>query len=236
MGLDGVEILMDVEDAFDIQIVEGEIAKLATPRDLIDVVTRKVAHADAAACLTQRAFNQLRAALLHQLPLKRRDITPRARMAVLAPKDRRKALLERLAAELQTPPMPALVRPRGLVPGLVGCSVLLSLIIAGFLFRDGLWEHRSALFATALIVAVGSGILAIVATAGCCTEFPPLIETVGNLARWIVGHKSGLDQSGPGKWTREQVAERIRAITIEHLNCAQAYREDASFVRDLGMG
>ena len=142
MGLDAVEIVMEVEEAFDIRIEDAEAVKVSTPRDLIELVMGKVARSDAAGCLTQRAFNRLRAALLRQLPLKRQDIAPQVKMAALAPRANRKILLERLAAEIGTPPMPNLVRPEWLVNMLVVCCLVLGLAIAVLLFRHGLWEHR----------------------------------------------------------------------------------------------
>jgi hypothetical protein len=236
MGLDAVEIVMELEEAFDIRLEDAEVEKLSTPRNMIEVVMGKIAQADAEGCLTQRAFNLLRAALLVQLPLKRRDITPQARMADLASRPHRKILLECLKAELGTPALPSLVRPKWLVDLLVVCCIALSLALAVILFRHGLWEHRGALFFTAFITAIGTGFLARAATQGRCVEFPPQAATVGDLSRWIVAHKSDLAPSTPGKWTREQVAARIRDITVKQLGCAETYHEDASFVQDLGLG
>jgi hypothetical protein len=235
MGLDAVEIVMEVEEAFDIRLEDAAVVRVSTPRDLIDLVMGKVAQSDAAGCLTQRAFNLLRAALLQQLPLERQDIAPQVRMAQLVPRTNRKILLECLAAEIGTPPMPSLVRPKWLVNLLVVSCLALGFAIAVLLFRHGLWEHRGALFFTALITA-GMGFLAGAATRGCRIEFQSQVATVADLSRWIVAHKSNLAPSAPGKWTREQVAARIREITIEQLGCAKTYREDASFVHDLGMG
>jgi hypothetical protein len=236
MGLDAVEIVMEVEAAFDIRLEDAEVEEISTPRDMIELVMGKVAQADAAGCLTQRAFNLLRAGLLLQLPLKRRDITPEARMANLVPRTHRKMLLECLAAELGTPPMPRLVRPKWLVNLLLVCCIGLSIALAVLISRNGLWEHRMTLLLTAFITAVGLGFLAGAATRAWRVEFPPQIVTVGDFSRWIVAHKTDLARSTPGKWTREQVAARIRDITIEQLGCAKTYREDASFVQDLGMG
>lgn len=236
MGLDAVEIVMEVEQAFDLRLEDAEVAKLATPRDLIDLVMSKVAEADAAGCLTQRAFNLLRAALMRQLTLNRRDIAPRIRLADLVPKAQRKALLDCLAGELECPALPRLVRPKWLVNLLTVTCVVLGIAAAVFSFRHGLWQHRGAVFLTALVTAAGIGFLANASTRGCCTEFPPSIASVGELSRWLVGHKTDLAGAAPGKWTREQVAARIRDITIEQTGCGQAYREDASFVQDLGMG
>ncbi|MCX6923126.1 MAG: acyl carrier protein [Verrucomicrobia bacterium] len=236
MGLDAVEIVMEVETVFDIRLEDAEVEKASTPRDLLDLVMRKVALADIAGCLTQRAFNLLRAALLLQLPLKRRDIAPNAPMADLVPKIQRRILLECLAAELRTPCMPNLVRPKWLVNLLIVACIALGVATAVLIFRHGLSDHRGALFFTASLIAVGTGFLARGATRACCVEFPPQAATVGDLSRWIVAHKMDLAPATPGKWTREQVAARIRDITIEQLGCAETYREDASFVQDLGMG
>jgi hypothetical protein len=235
MGLEGIEILIEVEEAFDISIEDADAEKSSTPGKLIDLVMNKVVHADAAGCLTQRAFNRLRAALLRHLPLKRRHITPSARMAELVPKTDRETLLERLAAELGTPPLPQKVRPKWLVVLLIGCCLALGVAIAVFCFQDGLGKHQGALIATALFVAAGMGFLAQAATRGCRFDFNPQAATVGDLSRWIVGHKTDLASSTPGRWTREQVAARIREITVEHLGCADTYREEASFVKDLGL-
>ena len=236
MGLDAVEIVMEVEEAFDISLEDAEVEKITTPRDLINVVMSKVAQSDTSGCLTQRAFNRLRAALLDQLPLKRRDIAPKTRMADLVPRANRKTLLECLATELGTPPMPSLVRPKWLVNLLIVCCIGAGIAIGILIFRHELWKHRGALFYTALIASAGTGFLAGAATRSCCVEFPPQAATVGDLSRWIVAHKTDLASCVPGRWTREQVAARIRDITVEQLGCAETYREDASFVQELGMG
>ncbi len=236
MGLDAVEIVMAVEEAFGVTLEDSEVEKISTPRELIDLIMGKVGETASAGCLTQRAFHQVRAALLHQLPLNRRDISPQAKLSRLAPRSQRKVLLECLAAELETSPLPALVRPKWLVVFLVVMSVAAGIAAAVYIFRHGLWEHRGALFGTAVATAAAIGFVSGAATRACRFEFPPRLATVADLSRWLVGHKTELAVSAPGKWTREQVAARVRDIIIELLDCAPAYREDASFVQDLGMG
>ncbi len=234
MGLDLVDMFMEIEEAFDIRIEQADVDKVVTPGDLIDLVMSKVALADAAGCLTQRAFNRLRAALLRQLPLKRRDIAPSVRMAELVPRTDREPLLQRLAADLHTGPLPELERPQWLVRLIAGVSVALGLLA-------GLAVHKSApstptflTFCWGLGVAVLSATGASLATARLRAEFPALTETVGDLARWVMAHKTDLGSQVPGRWTREQVAARVREITIEQLGCGETYREDASLVKDLG--
>ena len=83
MGMDGVEIVMAVEETFDIHIEDAEAEKLLTPRQLIDLVQSKVAVATASVCLTQRAFNLLRKSLLRHGGWKRSEIRPARRLSEL---------------------------------------------------------------------------------------------------------------------------------------------------------
>src|SRR5947207_520054 len=130
MGLDGVEIVMSVEDAFSISVDDSAAGKLRTPRDLIEFILTKVKRADTKDCLTQRSFNLLRASLMRNLPLKRRDVAPSVGMVGLVQKPIRRKVLEQIAAELQAGPIPPLVRPQWLVTLLTGCSLAAGILSA----------------------------------------------------------------------------------------------------------
>jgi acyl carrier protein len=235
MGLDAVEILMEVEEAFDITLDDAEAEKMATPRDLIESVSRKVTQAAPSTCLTQRSFNLLRKALLQRLPLKRWDITPSVRLTALVPRSRRLAMLEELALDLNTEPLPALVRPPWLVGVLTAQSFAVGLATAFAVHKVAPEVKGSLLFWAGLAAAVLTHICAWIATTRLAKDFPPLVATIGDLARWVTAHKPDLASPTPGRWTREQVAARVREIVIDHLGCEKHYREDASFVRDLGL-
>ena len=56
MGMDGVEIVMAVEDAFDIRIEDSEAEKITTPAHLIEIVQAKVT--SAAAHRSQRTWRR----------------------------------------------------------------------------------------------------------------------------------------------------------------------------------
>jgi hypothetical protein len=50
-----------------------------------------------------------------------------------------------------------------------------------------------------------------------------------------MAHKTDLATPLAGRWTREQVAARVREIMIATLGHKTRYRESASFVKDLGL-
>lgn len=235
MGLDSVEILMEVEDAFDIRFEDADAEKLRTPGDLIEAVLGKIGQADAEACLVQRAFNLLRRVLMRHLPLKRRDIIPSARLADLVPKPERRKLMARLATDLGAGALPQLVRPRWLFALLSGLSIAPGIVLAVIWSKSDPTRSWGMALLLGGVMAAVTGFLCAKATVSLRTEFPPLIATVGNFSIWIMAHKKDLSELSPSRWTREQVAARVREIVTEQLGCKGKYREDADLVRDLGI-
>lgn len=62
------------------------------------------------------------------------------------------------------------------------------------------------------------------------------MATIGDFSRWVVANGPELVKASPGRWSREQVSVNVRQIVIDTLGCEKEYREDAHFVKDLGMG
>src|SRR5687767_10577499 len=83
MGMDGVEIVMAVEDAFAIELSDKEVEKCETPGDLVRLVLSKLNLQESEACQSQRAFFILRRATMKLLALPRTDIRPDARLTDL---------------------------------------------------------------------------------------------------------------------------------------------------------
>jgi hypothetical protein len=68
MGLDGVEIIMEVEEVFGISISDEDAAELFTPGDLVDYISSQVPTRTAEECLTQQLFHRLRRGFRAQVP------------------------------------------------------------------------------------------------------------------------------------------------------------------------
>ena len=82
MGLDGVELVVAVEEKFGIGISDGEAEKVVTPRDVAELVVRKVSSRDDGGCRSQRAFHLIRREL-QAMGVPRRAVRPAARLADL---------------------------------------------------------------------------------------------------------------------------------------------------------
>ena len=232
MGLDAVEIVMAVEEAFDIRIENGEAEKILTPRQLIDLVMSKVIAATTSICLTQRAFNLLRRFLLQHGDWKRAQIVPAANLNALIPREHRISVVSDMARELGISKPPQFVRPTWINMSLLLGSVLAGLIAGVVAFSNGFGSVAVWFFIGAAIVTAGC---AIRLTQPLQREFPSKIQTVGDLARWVMAHKADLTNATIPAWTHDQVAARVREIIVDALGCKPDFSEDANFVKDLGL-
>lgn len=80
MGLDGVELLLCVEETFAIDIPDGDAGTLGTPRQLAHYLHRRLGEAPPRPqrCDSQRRFHHLRSVLMRQFGARRRQIRPEA--------------------------------------------------------------------------------------------------------------------------------------------------------------
>ena len=103
MGLDGVELVMAVEEHFGIGISDAEASMLETPRLMANLVVRKVSgEVGEDQCATQRAFYRIRREL-RGMGLSRSAVRPEARFNDLCGEEtwrRRKAWWRRLGDRL----------------------------------------------------------------------------------------------------------------------------------------
>src|SRR4051812_22867732 len=115
MGLDVIEIVMGIEEAFYIQIEDGDLEKVRTPRHLIELVQSKVTTVDSPASLTHRAFNSVRACLVRHGGFHRSKIVPAPMMINFTGKNRPSKSMIPTAVNLRCP-LPFLIGPQKLKP------------------------------------------------------------------------------------------------------------------------
>ncbi|HTI97561.1 MAG TPA: hypothetical protein VL527_01560 [Dongiaceae bacterium] len=232
---------MKVEEAFGVSIEDSDAERMTTPRDIIEFVMRKVGNAGPAQCQTQRAFYRVRVGLIRYGGFQRREIRSEVATAKLFPLTRRQELLDKILVEVGIAERPEMVRPWWLfgfgvvaVVGMAGVvSGSLARISPGPSFILNLLAAAPAAFA--LFAAGLTGWLFALMTRPLRYEFGPALADIGGLARWLVAH--GADRLGgpPGQWSSEQIAAKVREIVIEQLGCEKKYREDAHFVKELGL-
>lgn len=113
MGLDGVELVMEVEATFAIAISDREAGGIVTVGQLFDCVVAKTAAERQRACLSRFSFYRLRRALVAVTGAARAELRPKTELSPLLPERGRRGRWRKLAAESKLQ-FPDLVRPRWL--------------------------------------------------------------------------------------------------------------------------
>lgn len=135
MGLDSVEILVNVENAFGITISNYEAEKIYTVGDIHNIVWRNIQGRQSMRCRSQQLFYRLRYTLINRYNVPREAIELDASLNHIFPKKNRRLKYHKLQKELQLK-MPELVLPTIwaralfimgiiLIPGLLAAALVL---------------------------------------------------------------------------------------------------------------
>jgi len=115
MGLDTVEFVIAIEEAFGITIEDADAESCTTPAKLTDLILSKFEKTDEKTCLSQRAFYRLRKAFRKALSVARKDFRPQAELEHLVPRDGRRTVWQDIGAATGARKWPKLIRPQWLV-------------------------------------------------------------------------------------------------------------------------
>jgi hypothetical protein len=85
MGLDIVEFVMGLEEAFGVRVPDDIAATLTTPRTLIDYVHSQLPKGDERRCLSQKAFYAIRQAMIQRIGLSRSQLRPATELLAVLP-------------------------------------------------------------------------------------------------------------------------------------------------------
>lgn len=135
MGLDSVEILVNVENAFGITISNYEAEKISTVGDIHNVVWRSVQGRQSMRCRSQQLFYRLRYILINKFNAAHEGIVPEASLNKIFPNNNRRLKYHRLHKELNLK-LPELVLPPiwaraltvtgiTLIPGMLAVALVL---------------------------------------------------------------------------------------------------------------
>jgi hypothetical protein len=83
MGLEFVEIYMEVEDKFDILFETNEFQNVVTVGDFYKLIISKVDFQDVGYCIKLRVFNRFRKFCIEELGQARRDISPNKSLNII---------------------------------------------------------------------------------------------------------------------------------------------------------
>jgi hypothetical protein len=131
MGLDVMELVMEMEETFRIVLPDSDLGSVRTLGDLYGLILRQMDRQRNGPCLSSFTFYRVRRAFVEASDVPRWSISPRSRLEDLLPIGSRRFLWERLQESLGSIPLPNLTRPGWLIGSIaVGALAFLG-IMAG---------------------------------------------------------------------------------------------------------
>jgi acyl carrier protein len=231
MGLETVELVMEIEESFGIRIEDSEAERIQTVGQAYECILSKlnrraewlgdgVPH-----CASSTAFYRIRRAMMDTWATARSSIRPGTALDSLVPERDRGLAWARFDASLDLR-LPALRRPDWLVESCFGFAILIAVLVA---LPLSLFHVAIA----ALSIPCAFAFLAITmqnATTRFATELP--FATVADLVEAMVPRNF---EALNARRDPEAVWFALRGIISETLDVPlEAVTKDASFVYDLG--
>ncbi|HZX31307.1 MAG TPA: hypothetical protein VFF03_08160 [Rhodocyclaceae bacterium] len=221
MGLDGVELLLAVEEEFDIAIDDADAAALLTPRMLADYVVACLGNGDQkkSRCLTQAGFYRIRSVLVRQFGASRNAVRPDSPIEVFLDGSPR-TQWRKLQKAIDATQLPGLECRKW-----VAYPMQIGLPTAGLIVLYAAGAPGWTLVAGAFVLWFAAAI----ATDRLGDIVPENLRTVGALAPYVrVGDRQ--------EWSRDYVLQRVMQITAQQLGIPlEKILPDHHFVRDLGL-
>jgi acyl carrier protein len=244
MELDGVEVILRIEDEFSISISDDEVGATRTVGDLCDLVIGKLD--GSASCASSKAFYRTRKAIVDTLGLPRRSVRPSTWLEPLLPQPTRIKRWKEIAARSQLE-FPRLAHAKGWRDGFVLISMALAalpVIAVWWAFYALGWLPGILVWLFGIPALVGWVVLIslinqrlLMATPKLAYEIPS--RTAGDLAMGVLAMNYevfdplGATQAPP---SREFVSSRIVEILSDQLQIEPGnVRRDARIVEDLGV-
>lgn len=231
MGLDTLELVLEVEEAFGVQIPDERAATIVTVGDLHDVLVEHLAKIprESHICLSAATFYLIRRAV-HDVLGRHVPIRPQDQTDVILPEDRRAEIWQALASHLQLR-WPSLSRPIWLV-------WILSVTVAAASGAIACLAYATAGTVIAAVAGIGSAIvLTMVSAMGTksLATVPRLpIATFRGLTHNVLALNFATLAARYRAWTSADIWRALSVLLVDQLGVrAELITRDAHIVRDL---
>lgn len=218
MGLDTVELVMAIEDGFEVRIADADAAKMTTPAEVTDYLMSRLRIDSAASCPAQAGFYRLRSILMKQFGIPRHRIHSDSLWTELFGNDT-PGSWRKLGDALAVDNFPRLTRTKPfLMLAVFGVPALIAIPML----------HAGVAVSLILIVYAVLALVANALTRNMGRLIPSRYRTVASLIPYLSCADSRL-------WTREEVLARVIEITSAQLGIGiDEIHPDSHFVYDLG--
>ena len=237
MGLDAVELIMEVEETFDLSIADDEYSRFKTVGDLHQLLVEKLAvqrelQANVGGCPSLVPFLAIRRAIVTLANTNRSSIRPNTCLANVFPQYGRRQLWKKLQREtdITLPPLTLSEGVGQLTFAVAVCGI--TIVDVATVVWFGLVSFLFAVMDSFIL-----GLLIFVVTRPLATTFPAKCQTVADLVRFArpphypSQRLSGLAGDADAIWNK-LVDVVVSALGVERADVTP----EARFVEDLMVG
>lgn len=231
MGLELVEIVMEVEETFGIVFSDDAAPQIRTVGQLHEYILECRNREKQQGCPTGRVFREIRRVLTDTASLPKRAIRPSTQLKAILPPHTRRRVWKALRASVSGR-LPGLRLPFRLGPISAGLCV-----VAGIIGTATVTPHVGGVNAVVLGVAATVMALLLIAfvTRSYALALPHGVVTVGDLT--LAALPPGHEEAAKQQMTDEEVWERLQKIVADILGVKiDDITPSARFVEDLGAG
>jgi acyl carrier protein len=231
MGLGQVELVMEVEERFDIKLPDSRCERIKTVADLAAAVISMQPQANGP-CPSARAFYDLRRTLVWRTGVGKRSVRPGSLIADVIPSPR--AVWSDL--RLLHPRLPSLELSREVDAALLWSAAIgvlgLVVFIAWSFDRLG-WSQGVLLAVAGLIVIM---VASMIARASLASQVPGHLVTVGDLARTLAVQQAPEPGSGAYLIHQAQVLREVRELVAAQVGLPlERVLPESLLLEDLGL-
>lgn len=232
MGLDVVELIMDIEDEFNIEISDEEAWQAITVEKMYQCILTKVQVSNSSLCSSQKAFYLLRKALIENFNIERKTITPKTKTDLLFPKIQRGELWEKVSVNVPYK-FPELTYPTNAIILILSISLMgggLCSYTLAICLKSTFISFIAAL--TWIVFAVVFSIILLKNLKALKLEFPHACHTIGQMAKNVLYHNSDYF----GLLNEKEIWDKLTFIISEQLGIDQKdIKPESNFVKDFNI-
>jgi len=224
MGLEGVELLLTLEEEFQIAITDEEAQKSLTPNLLTDVVWAKLKKSNQDACPSQKGFYVVRRNLVDLLRIPRTNIKPETPLHKLIEQRHRSRLWPTILSRLSNGQKvyAPLERPIWIKRIIYLFSPILLVPTLFFIYQVP--------FALSLISTLIICMIMMLFTKPLKMAFPKNYASVKDLIKIVGTLQSRV-------WERNEVYQKIKDVIVKQIGIKEdKIQPDSHFYKDLGIG
>ena len=237
MGLDGVELAMEVEDTFEIEIADDDYADIRTVGDFHQYILRQLkaqrdlqlAHPT---CPSVPPFLATRKVLGSLLTVQRNQLRPRTQLDQIIPRDRRRTIWNRFQS-LTNIKLPPLILPKALRSIVaIMAAITFAALTFGMLYFIGPYG-----LILAFMTSLGIWYFLYTSTRPLAVAFPSDCRTISDVVRFARPPQYPPQQSTPISTNSDEIWKRLVQIIVDVLGVKESEVSPSTrFIEDLRVG